>query len=180
MRGAPPIASRVDENPPATIHFVKLLGEVLRITLDQHPAHRMGESLDFSHIRLPIQRHGNVKSFRSRSLYPTRKPKLVEKTANRQGGITKHRRVIYRWVEVEHADVRMEEIRRTRYPYVRRNAVLVDEPQQGFRVRHQRIVDSPFLLGNLDASEPVREPFRHILLNETLFSNSGGIPFHRD
>ena len=74
----------------------------------------------------------------------------------------------------------MEEIRRTRYPYVRRNAVLVDEPQQGFRVRHQRIVDSPFLLGNLDASQPVREPFLHILLNETLFPNAGGIPFHRD
>src|SRR5688572_4721169 len=63
---------------------------------------------------------------------------------------------------------------------MRRDAVLVDEPEQGFGIRHQWIVDNPILLRDLDALEPLRESFRYILLNESLSCDAGGIAFHRD
>ena len=85
-----------------------------------------------------------------------------------------------RRIEIEDAEVRVVEVRHARRPHVRRDAVLVGQPEQRSRVGHERMVDGAVLLRHLDALEPGREALRHVLLQEPLLADAGGIALHRD
>ena len=83
-------------------------------------------------------------------------------------------------IEIEDADVRVVEVRRARRPDVRRDAVLVGDPEQRARVGDERIVHRAVLLRHLDALEPRGEALRHVLLDEALLADAGRKALHRD
>jgi hypothetical protein len=93
---------------------------------------------------------------------------------------SKHFRFINRRVEVKNADVRVEQVRRTGYPYVRRDAVLIGKPEQRSDVAHDRMTDRPALLWDLDPLQPLRKALGDILLHEPFLANAGRVSFHRD
>jgi hypothetical protein len=89
-----------------------------------------------------------------------------------------------RGIEIEHAQIRLVELRYPRDPDVGRDRVLVGEPDERSRVADQRVVHGParlvVALLNLDPLEPARKPLRHVLLDEALLLDAGGEPLHRD
>ena len=88
--------------------------------------------------------------------------------------------VVVRRVEVEDADVGALEARHARGPDVRRDAVLVGEPQQRSAVADQRVVDRAALLRHLDALQPGREALHDVLLQEALRADARREALHRD
>ena len=107
-------------------------------------------------------------------------PSSSSRSRSRKRCSAQHACIVDRRIQVEHTDVRVVHVRRARCPHVRRDAVLVDKPQQRPRVRDDWMVHDAVLLGNLDALQPFRKPFRHILLNKSLLADAGRKAFHRD
>ncbi len=89
-------------------------------------------------------------------------------------------RLVIRGVEIEDADVGVMQVRDPGRPDVRRDAVLVGQPEQRSRVGGQRVVHDASLLGNLDALQPVREAAGDVLLDEALLVDPCRKPLHRD
>ena len=94
------------------------------------------------------------------------------RSAERRGA--QHLRIVLRRIEIEDADVRVVQIRRARRPHVRRDGVLVRDPEQRPRVGDDRVMHRAVLLRHLDALEPVRKALRDILLDEPLLPIPAG------
>src|SRR5687768_15443151 len=80
-RRAVTVATCIDENPPTTIDLVKLLCQMIRIAFNQDSSDLMRKARNRVKVRLAIERHRDVKAFRSRRLDPRRQPEFVEKLA---------------------------------------------------------------------------------------------------
>ncbi len=122
------VPSGVDENAPTPIDLAELLRQMVRIALDQHSTDAMREARDSPHIGLAVQRNDDVKSLGAGGLHPACQSELGQEIAQRQCGGAQHVQVLVGRIEIEDADVRPIQIRRPRRPYVRRDAVLVDDP----------------------------------------------------
>src|SRR5690348_14379325 len=61
---------------------------------------------------------------------------------------------------------------------MRRDAVLVNEPQQRTRVGDDRVMHNPILLRSLDALQPIRKALGDIFLNETFLRDASRKAFH--
>src|SRR4029077_2000489 len=119
------VASSVDEDASAAIGLAEFLREVLRIAPDQHGADAVREGGDVAEPGLAVERDDDVEAFRSGSLHPAGKAKLLEEIAKRERGRPQHRGFLFGGIEVEHADIRLKELWRARCPHVRRDAVLI-------------------------------------------------------
>src|SRR6476659_6097819 len=62
---------------------------------------------------------------------------------------------------------------------MKRDAVLVREPQQGSRVSDNRMIDCAFVLRNLDAFQPLGKTLRNVLLKEPGCAYAAVIALHR-
>src|SRR5262249_10206454 len=82
--------------------------------------------------------------------------------------------------EIEDADVGMPQVRDAGDPDVRRNAVLIRQPEQRSSIRNDGMVYRPALFLYLDALQPFREAFRNVLLKESLLGDSTVEPLHGD
>src|SRR6266540_3250784 len=95
---------------------------------------------------LAVKRHSDVEPLGTRCFHPACEAQLVEEAAKRECCRTQDIRLIFRRVEVEDADVGLVQVGRARRPHVRRDAVLVGEPEQRSRVAYEWMVHRPALL----------------------------------
>src|SRR5947207_6820179 len=63
---------------------------------------------------------------------------------------------------------------------MRRDAVLVDQPEQRSRVAGERMMHAPAFLRNLDALQPLREALRNVLLKEARLADAAVEALHRN
>src|SRR6266511_1543758 len=62
---------------------------------------------------------------------------------------------------------------------MRRDAVLVDEPEQRACVANDWMVHRPAFLRDPHALEPLRKTLRHILLKKSWLADAAVVPLHR-
>ena len=138
------------------------------------------ESRDLSHARpcrRAARRCGIPSSRRSSPSSAARAPASRSRTAS--AAARSMRRIVNGRIEIEDTDVRVVQVRRARGPDMRRDAVLIDEPQQRSRVGDERMVHGAVFLRNLDPLQPIRKTLRHVLLNEALLADAGRETLHR-
>ena len=140
-RRAGTVASRVDEDAPAAVGLDELLRQRVRVALDQHRARAVREAPDDVEVILAVERHDDVEPLRARRLDEARQTELREQIAHRQrGGAQDLLSVVARRIEIEHAQIGLVQLRHARGPHVRRDRVLIGEPQQRALVAGQRVV----------------------------------------
>ena len=101
------------------------------------------------------------------------RPSLLEQIAKAERRAAHRIGIVTRRIEIEHADVRVIEIRHARGPHVLRDRVLIGHPQQRTLVGNDRMMDDAVLLGHLDALEPLGKSLRDVLLPEALLADAG-------
>src|SRR5205814_3446125 len=109
---------------------------------------------------------------RARSLHAARKAELVEEVPKRERCRAQDVRLILGWVEIEHTDVGVIQLRHARRPDMRRDAVLVGQPEQRSRIQNDWVVHRPALLRNFDALQPFGEAPGDVLLEKTLLADA--------
>ena len=87
-------------------------------------------------------------------------PEFPQKVAQRERRPPQVVRLVFRRIQVENADVGLVQVGRPRDPDVRRDAVLIDHPEQRSHVADQRMVHGPALLRNFGALQPGGEALR--------------------
>ena len=175
-RGAVAVAAGVHVDAPAAIGLAELLRQLFRIARHQHGARRAcANRATVAEVRLAVERHDDVKALRAGRLDPARQPQLVQQIAQRERCRAQRLGIVFRRIEIEDADVGVVEVGRARRPHVRRDAVLVGEPQQRSRVG-RRADDAPCRPSS--APRPARShagnPFDDVLLDEPLVPMPAG------
>ena len=164
-----PIARGVDQNPAAAIGLAELLRQVLGIARDQHAADRVREAAPPRRSRPCRRAARRCESPSSRMSSPSwAAPSSSSRSRRPSAAARRMSGRVFGGVEVEHADVGLIQVRRARRPHVRRDAVLVRQPEQRARVGDERMMHGPALLRHLDAPKPRGIALRHVLLQEPL------------
>ena len=179
-RRAVSVATGVDEDSPAAIGLAELLRQSLRIARHEHGADLVRELVDGAEVRLAVQRHDDVKALGAGGLDPALEPELAQQVAQRERCSAKRLRILFRRIEIEDTDVRVVEVGCARRPHVRRDAVLIGEPEQRTSVSGDGMMNRAVLLRHLDALQPRGEPLRHVFLDEPLVPDAGGVALHGD
>src|SRR5437899_2178877 len=81
--------------------------EIPPIAPHQERPNLMRESSHFFHVRLAVERNGNVETLGPGGLHPAWKAKFVEQIANRKSRGAQHACIVDRRIEVEHTDIRV-------------------------------------------------------------------------
>src|SRR5688572_13297770 len=84
-RRAVTVAPGINENASTAISFAELLRQVIRVAFDQNTAHLMCKTRDRAEVRLAIERHGDVKTFRSTRFDPRSEERRVGKECRYRG-----------------------------------------------------------------------------------------------
>ena len=142
----------------AAIDLVKLLREVLRIADDEQRSDGMRRVCAPAVSALPSSGTTTWKPFEPEVLTQLGSPSSSSRSRSCSAAVQLVA-CVDRRIEIEHADVGMVEIRRARGPHVRRDAVLIGQPQQRPRVCDERMVHDAVLLRHLDPLQPGRESF---------------------
>src|SRR4029453_11764576 len=180
-RRAVAVAAGVYEDAPTAVGLAELLREMLRITLDEHRPYRVRATPDRAKSLLTVEWNDNVKPLRTRRLHPTRQIEFTKQIAQRECGRSKHvGLVVSSRVEIENTDIGGVEVRDAGGPDVRRDRVLVGQPEQRSRIGHERMVHRAIFLGHFDTLQPRGKPFRNILVKETLLANARWVSFQGD
>ena len=121
---------------------------------------RVGEARDLAEVRLAVERDDDVESLRAGRLHPARQPSSSSRSrsASAAARSTPVRRLATDRDRTRRR--RVVQIRHARRPHVRRDAVLVRQPQQRSHVVDERMVDRAVLLRHLDALEPLGKSLR--------------------
>ena len=93
-RRAVTVAPGVDVDAPLAIDLVELLRQMFGRVRHEQFADGVGESRDFVHVRLAIERHDDVKALAAGGLDPRWQPQLLEQIAQADRGATHRSGVI--------------------------------------------------------------------------------------
>ncbi len=173
-RRAVAVAAGVDEDAPAAVGLAELLREALRIALDEKRADGVCEPRRPRRSR-PCRRAATTmwNPFEPDVFTQLVRPSSARRSRSASAAARSTSGSSSDGIEVEDADVGVVQVRRARRPHVRRDAVLVGEPEQRSRVADERMVHRAALLRNLDALQPLGETLRDVLLQEALLADAG-------
>ena len=138
------------------------------MALHQHCTGAIGEARGLTKAGAGLQRNEDLEAFRTGRLQPALELQLQQEIADGECRSSQRVGVLLGGIEVEHAQIRMPEVRHAGRPGMWRDAVLVREPQERANVCHERMLDRATLLRDLHPFEPLRESLGDVFLKEPL------------
>src|SRR5690606_20207898 len=141
--------------------------------------HLVGEARDLLKVRAAVEWDDDMESLGSGRLDPAFAPELREEIPQDKTRRAERVRVFFERIEIEDADIRVEEVGYARRPDVRRDAVLVRKPSQATGIVDDGMLHDATFLRNGRALEPLGTLLQ-VFLEEPLFADPAVIPLHRD
>ena len=163
----------------AAIRLAELLRQVRRIAPDQQRAGTIRKPSHLVVVRTPIERHHDVEPLRTRRFDPALEPELEQEIAKCECRRMQNFRLVLARIEIEHANIGVPQVRDARGPHVKRDAVLIRQPEQRARIGDDGMMDCASLLLHFDALQPFGKTLRNIFLKEALLTDAPVISFHR-